>query len=36
VSKVSRAGSDLVGAGFLLPEDRTTLLLAAAHSPIGT
>jgi hypothetical protein len=35
VSKVSHASSDLVGQGFLLPEDRTTLLEAAAHSTIG-
>jgi hypothetical protein len=34
VSEVSRAGAALVRQGFLLPEDRTTLLLAAAHSPV--
>jgi Alpha/beta hydrolase domain len=35
VSKVSQAGTNLVGQGFLLPEDRTTLLDTAAHSTIG-
>lgn len=34
VSAVSHAGRALVEQGFLLPEDRTTLLLAAAHSPV--
>jgi Alpha/beta hydrolase domain len=35
VSKVSHASEALVEQGFLLPEDRTTLDTAAAHSPIG-
>lgn len=35
VSKVSHASKALVKQGFLLPEDRTTLDTAAAHSPIG-
>jgi Alpha/beta hydrolase domain len=34
VSEVSHASKALVAQGFLLPEDRTTLQLAAAHSPV--
>ncbi len=35
VSKVSHASKAVVDQGFLLPEDRTTLLDTAAHSTIG-
>jgi hypothetical protein len=35
VSQVSHAGTDVVRQGFLLPEDRTTIVDSAASSAIG-